>query len=184
MVISVTFCVMVIVFVVYDVLVQRRNAKLIQNAAQSNAIVSSMFPSQIRDRLIGSSAGQTGAKSLKSYMKAPNAAKLESSAVDDSKPLADLFLATTVLFADIVGFTAWSSTREPPHVFRLLETIYSAFDKIAERRRVFKVETVGDCCKCTQIHNESSMFDDTAHIFSSCFNCCRCCRCCKSVPWH
>ena len=94
MVISVTFCVMVIVFVVYDVLVQRRNAKLIQNAAQSNAIVSSMFPSQIRDRLIGSSAGQTGAKSLKSYMKAPNAAKLESSAVDDSKPLADLFLAT------------------------------------------------------------------------------------------
>ena len=29
-------------------------------------------------------------------------------------------------------------------VFVLLESIYGAFDKIAERRGVFKVETVGD----------------------------------------
>jgi class 3 adenylate cyclase len=51
----------------------------------------------------------------------------------------------TVLFADISGFTAWSSTREPSQVFTLLETIYHEFDTIAKRRRVFKVETVGDC---------------------------------------
>lgn len=143
--VSVTFGAIVLVFVVYDILVQRRNTKLINSAAQSNAIVSSMFPSQIRDRLIGVNAGSSGTKSLKSYMKAPNSSKIESSSVDDSKPLADLFLATTVLFADIVGFTAWSSTREPPQVFKLLETIYSSFDKVAEQRRVFKVETVGDC---------------------------------------
>ena len=30
-------------------------------------------------------------------------------------------------------------------MFTLLETIYNAFDKIAARRRVFKVETIGDC---------------------------------------
>jgi class 3 adenylate cyclase len=30
-------------------------------------------------------------------------------------------------------------------VFTLLETIYAAFDEIARKRRVFKVETVGDC---------------------------------------
>ena len=35
--------------------------------------------------------------------------------------------------------------REPSQVFTLLETVYGAFDKIALRRRVFKVETVGDC---------------------------------------
>ena len=35
--------------------------------------------------------------------------------------------------------------REPSQVFVLLETVYSAFDAIAKRRRVFKVETVGDC---------------------------------------
>ena len=43
------------------------------------------------------------------------------------------------------GFTAWSSMREPTQVFRLLEAIYHAFDEIAKRRKVFKVETIGDC---------------------------------------
>jgi class 3 adenylate cyclase len=49
------------------------------------------------------------------------------------------------MFADIAGFTAWSSEREPSQVFKLLETIYSAFDNIARRLHVFKVETIGDC---------------------------------------
>jgi len=62
-----------------------------------------------------------------------------------SKPIADFFPDTTIMFADIVGFTAWSSTREPSQVFTLLETIYHEFDQIAKQRRVFKVETVGDC---------------------------------------
>jgi hypothetical protein len=62
-----------------------------------------------------------------------------------SKPIADLFPETTIMFADIAGFTAWSSTREPSHVFTLLESVYHDFDTIAKRRRVFKVEVVGDC---------------------------------------
>lgn len=49
------------------------------------------------------------------------------------------------MFADIAGFTAWSSMREPSQVFHLLESIFNTFDKIADRRKVFKVETVGDC---------------------------------------
>ena len=55
------------------------------------------------------------------------------------------FPSTTIMFADISGFTAWSSVREPSQVFTLLETIYKAFDAHAKRRKVFKVETVGDC---------------------------------------
>ena len=58
---------------------------------------------------------------------------------------ADLFPETTIMFADLAGFTAWSSTREPSQVFALLEGIYREFDLIAKRRRVFKVEVVGDC---------------------------------------
>lgn len=37
-----------------------------------------------------------------------------------SPPIADLFPSTTVMFADIAGFTAWSSEREPTQVFQLL----------------------------------------------------------------
>jgi class 3 adenylate cyclase len=66
---------------------------------------------------------------------------------ENSKPIADLFPNCTVLFADIAGFTAWSSSREPAQVFTLLQAVYQAFDKIATRRRVFKVETIGDSCK-------------------------------------
>lgn len=69
----------------------------------------------------------------------------ENNGVLASKSIADLFPNTKVLFADISGFTAWSSVREPSQVFTILETIYKAFDKTAKRRKVFKVETVGDC---------------------------------------
>ena len=61
-----------------------------------------------------------------------------------SKPIAELFPDTTVYFSDISGFTAWSSVREPAHVFTLLETLYGAFDKIAKRYGIFKIETIGD----------------------------------------
>ena len=41
--------------------------------------------------------------------------------------------------ADLAGFTQWSSARQPEDVFTLLETLYNAFDKIAMKRKVFKV---------------------------------------------
>ena len=56
-----------------------------------------------------------------------------------SKPIADFFPSTTILFADLAGFTAWSSKREPTQVFQLLEKIYSTFDALARVRGVFKV---------------------------------------------
>jgi class 3 adenylate cyclase len=61
-----------------------------------------------------------------------------------SPPVADLYPEATVMFADISGFTAWSSVREPTQVFTLLETLYGSFDAIARKRGVFKVETIGD----------------------------------------
>jgi class 3 adenylate cyclase len=56
-----------------------------------------------------------------------------------------LYEETTIFFADLAGLTSWSSKRTPIEVFELLETIYSAFDIIAAKRGVFKVETIGDC---------------------------------------
>ena len=49
------------------------------------------------------------------------------------------------MFADIAGFTAWSSARQPNQVFDLLEAVFGAFDALANAGDVYKVETVGDC---------------------------------------
>jgi len=144
-IIACTFAMVAVVFCVYDVLVQKQNTKLMLNVARSNAIVTQLFPNNIRDKLIGSESTSkdplrvTSKSGLTDYFKD---GKTGDSA---SKPLADLFLDSTVMFADIAGFTAWSSVREPQHVFELLETVYAAFDTLAHRRHIFKVETVGDC---------------------------------------
>lgn len=53
---------------------------------------------------------------------------------------------TTILFADLSGFTKWSSDRSPEEVFLLLESIYGAFDAIAEKLGVFKVEVSHSKC--------------------------------------
>jgi class 3 adenylate cyclase len=60
-------------------------------------------------------------------------------------PIADLFSETSVMFADVVGFTKWSSDREPEDVFHFLESLYFEFDKISEQLGVFKLGTIGDC---------------------------------------
>ena len=135
------------------------------SATRSNAIVSSLFPEQVRERLMDDAAGgsnkkdETGASRLvpfgmtdKSAWKADNVnGPASSSSLTSpsghftSKPIADLFPSASVMFADIAGFTAWSSVREPTQVFTLLEGIYNAFDRIAKKKKVFKVETIGDC---------------------------------------
>jgi hypothetical protein len=61
----------------------------------------------------------------------------DDSAVKNAKQIAELFPDTTIMFADIAGFTAWASSREPSHVFTLLETLYGAFDRQAMRMGEF-----------------------------------------------
>jgi Adenylate and Guanylate cyclase catalytic domain len=52
------------------------------------------------------------------------------------------------------------SSRNPGQVFMLLEVLYGAFDKIASQRRVFKVETIGDCyVAATGLVSETELFN-------------------------
>jgi class 3 adenylate cyclase len=48
------------------------------------------------------------------------------------------------MFADIVGFNAWSSQREPHQIFQLLEALYGKFDLIAQEKGIVKIESNGD----------------------------------------
>jgi hypothetical protein len=136
----------IIVFIAYDYLVQRRQNSLARSAHRTNAIVSALFPKIVRDRLFDDNT-TSSPNSMKHFMNQP-ASKSVYDRVDlpkKSTPIADLFTNTTVMFGDIAGFTAWSSSRQPSEVFILLETLYGAFDKIAREIQVFKVETIGDC---------------------------------------
>jgi len=54
------------------------------------------------------------------------------------------FESATVLFADIVGFTAATSTLPPGDVVATLNEIFSAFDCIADRLGLEKIKTIGD----------------------------------------
>eukprot|EP00980_Cylindrotheca_fusiformis_P025796 scaffold14624_cov100-Cylindrotheca_fusiformis.AAC.4 len=133
-----------LIFLLYDFFVRRRQEKVMDRIVRQDKIVSDVFPSAIRDRLYGENVKQSKMNGLVSDDLDPLDFDRNSS-VDGGAPLADLFPSTSVVFADIAGFTAWSSAREPQQVFILLENIYGAFDKIAYRHGVFKVETVGDC---------------------------------------
>lgn len=146
------------VFIAYDCMMKTRQEKIVQTAKQTDAIVSSMFPPVVRDRLLRQAETKARyPKSKKRFPRIPLTPKLrlasmlrDSTPLDiqlesNSQPIADLFQHTTVLFADISGFTAWSSSREPCQVFKLLETVYSCFDSLAHKLGVFKVETIGDC---------------------------------------
>ena len=159
-VVVLTFIFTACVFALYDFYVYRRQTKLLNTAERTNAIVSSLFPKDVRDRIMAEAEEQARLEqgpTLKGFRQsAKNQLKgflseddgVEGPALESifkTKPIADLFPEVTIMFADLVGFTAWSSMREPAQVFTLLETIYHEFDQIAKRRRVFKVETVGDC---------------------------------------
>jgi len=129
------------VFILYDFLVERRQKFLAETAHRSSVIVSGLFPRTVRDRLYQE---KKDAKFTNPFLTSSNQRSNQSKICAENQ-IADLYTSTTVMFGDIAGFTAWSSARQPPEVFVLLETLYSAFDKIARRMDVFKVETIGDC---------------------------------------
>lgn len=163
MTVAAVFILTTAVFIFYDMMVEKRQQMVLDTAKRSTAIVSSIFPKNVRDQLMGAPV-QGNATKLRSLMNSTSEHN-NNRFMDDSKgkefsmdtlgsggPIADLFPECTVMFGDVEGFTAWSSVREPSQVFTLLETIYAAFDRVASRRRVFKVETVGTYSTTVSYH--------------------------------
>jgi class 3 adenylate cyclase len=141
------FIVTAFMFVLYDRLLERRQRLAQKEAEASGAIVSSLFPAAYRERLMmaqeRTSANTANPKALMKNLLAGNRGENVSDSND--QPIADLYKDCTVFFADIAGFTSWSSTREPVQVFCLLQAIFASMDKAANQFKVFKVETIGDC---------------------------------------
>jgi len=64
--------------------------------------------------------------------------KLEPSTIADS------FEEVSVLFADLVGFTAFSAERSAKELVEILNLIFSKFDRLAEKHGLEKIKTIGD----------------------------------------
>jgi class 3 adenylate cyclase len=58
--------------------------------------------------------------------------------------IAEAYPATTLLFADIVGSTAWAHETAPGEVVAVLDRLFTRFDDLAEHHGLVKIKTIGD----------------------------------------
>ena len=96
-------------------LVKQRTKELIAEKATSERLLLNVLPGAIADRL---KAGEN--------------------------LIVDRFDAVSVLFADIVGFTALSSRTSPEKLVTMLNELFSAFDRLAAKHGLEKIKTIGD----------------------------------------
>ncbi|KAL4471717.1 hypothetical protein ABPG74_008610 [Tetrahymena malaccensis] len=64
---------------------------------------------------------------------------------EDNSIFTEKFKQTTLLFADISGFTAYSSNKKPEQVVHMLKSLFTKFDHKCIKHNVFKLYTIGDC---------------------------------------
>ena len=71
--------------------------------------------------------------------------RAEVTADSFTEVIADSFAEVTVLFADIVDFTKFSSGVSAEILVNVLNDIFTRFDSIADRYGLEKIKTIGDC---------------------------------------
>lgn len=148
---------LVLVFVLmlnYGGRVEYRLHTSVEQLAKTQHLINSLFPKDVQRQMFLALEHELANKTMNKKKKVGDAdplhkihAAIRNAAVAESQalPNAASYACATVMFADIAGFTKWSSGREPANVFLLLETIFDRIDKLAKRLGIFKVETIGDC---------------------------------------
>lgn len=107
-------CVLLILGV-FDREVLKTEASLVQERARSDRLLHAILPQKIANQLR-----------------------------HNDRMIADRHPEVTVLFADVAGFTPWSSRQEPEDVVSLLEKIFSRFDARLSNLGAEKIKTIGD----------------------------------------
>lgn len=78
-------------------------------------------------------------------------------------PIAEHHDRVTIIFTDIKGYTAYSSTLNPKELVDFLNSMYSAFDEIILNWGLYKVEIIGDAyfiaAGCPRPANAEEVFD-------------------------
>ena len=111
------FCLVCLCFITYDCCVERRQEKNVTSAVKSNAIISSLFPAQVRERLLDDAAndadkaklGGAGGLSQKAsdILYTPGQSKISS------KPIADLVSSYEII-------SKWRFPVISPHILILV----------------------------------------------------------------
>jgi len=99
-VIGCVFLAVIITFFVYDMYVQRRNDKITETAIRSNQVVTSLFPTELRERLFQSGQHQRNqADKLKTFLdhESMDEENVNADIMHEGRPVADLFPATTIM---------------------------------------------------------------------------------------
>lgn len=89
-----------------------------------------------------SSLGQLSGKSASVALSAGTAPTEEPSRRRQS--YAEWHEGVTILFADIVGYTAIADRSPPDRVMALLNELYTKFDDLTTELNLYKVETIGE----------------------------------------
>ena len=100
---------------VFDREILKTEASLVEERARSDRLLHAVLPEKIANQLRQS-----------------------------DRMIANRHPEVTVLFADIAGFTPWSSAQEPEEVVSLLEKIFSRFDARLSHLGAEKIKTIGD----------------------------------------
>jgi adenylate cyclase len=109
------FTILAIMSYVYSEAARKAEAKLELEQQKSERLLLNILPASIAERL---KEGQS--------------------------EIADHFESTTVMFSDIVGFTALSEKISPSELVGRLNRIFSAFDDLAQKYGLEKIKTIGD----------------------------------------
>jgi class 3 adenylate cyclase len=109
-----------------------------QSAAMFAAVL--LFGEAVRSRRLLVAEQERSERLLLNVLPAPIAARLKQG----EAVIADGFSEVTVLFADLVDFTRRSQQTTPAQVVQVLDGLFSALDRLAERHGLEKIKTIGD----------------------------------------
>ena len=88
-----------VVFIIYDICVERRQRLVMTTAAKTSAVVNSLFPENVRERMYNDNEDK--AEAGKNNFMAKRGMELPEMTNQSSRPIAELYPEATVFFADI-----------------------------------------------------------------------------------
>merc|ERR1711907_326214 len=129
---------------IIEALTKQREKTLLQQKEEHENLIHSIFPPAVAKDLIRRQSSKSLSK-VNSEMGCKSFGHKNFGHVSLSSLVAQMHQEVTILFTDIVGFTAMSQTVAPQQVMEFLHDLFVRFDELVGRDSLlWKVETIGD----------------------------------------